>query len=124
MPDTLTDLLHDELLRARRSGDRAIAAALRTTLAALSNAEAVPVDERWASGGSEHVAGARLGVGAAEAARRELTDVDRHRILRAEIASLEEAARIYDEPDPGRAEEARRGAALLVGVLDQLGTAQ
>jgi len=122
--DTLTDLLRDELLLARRAGDRAVAAALRTTLAALSNAEALPVDERPVSGGSEHIAGARLGVGAAEAARRELTDADRHRVVRAEIASIEDAARIYDGPDPGRAEEARRGAIRLVGILDQLGTAQ
>ena len=69
--DVLSDLLRDELLRARRAGDRAIAATVRTTLAALANAEAVPADvvlENAVAEGSEHVAGARLGVGAGEAA--------------------------------------------------------
>ena len=115
----LTELLSEELISARRNGDRAVAATIRTTLAALANAEAVPV-ERPADvpmTGSAHVAGARLGVGAGETPRRELSMREQRGIVRGEIASLQEAARLYERVDPARAEDARRGAATLTDLL-------
>ncbi len=112
---TLTDLLRRELLTARRTGDRAAAATLRSTLSALANAEAVPVDDDATRGASEHVAG--LGVGPTEAERQELTEVAQVALVRAEIAELHEAATAYEPVDRSRAEGARAGAAVLERVL-------
>jgi hypothetical protein len=117
--DPLTALLRHELLRARKAGDRGLTATLRTTLGSLANAEAVPADPDGGGETSEHVAGARSGVGAADVPRRTLTAADRRAVVAAEIASLEEAAGGYDGVDPARAAEARRGAALLADVLSR-----
>jgi hypothetical protein len=116
--DALTALLRHELLRARKAGDRGLTATLRTTLGSLANAEAVPAVPDGGEA-SEHVAGARSGVGAADVPRRTLTAADRRAVVAAEIASLEEAAGGYDWVDPARAAEARRGTALLADVLSR-----
>jgi hypothetical protein len=112
---TLTDLLRRDLLAARRGGDRAAAATLRATLAALANAEAVPVDDAAPRGASEHVAG--LGAGPTEAERRLLPEAEQVTLVRAEIAELHEAAAAYERVDGSRAEDARAGAAVLERVL-------
>jgi hypothetical protein len=122
--DPLTDALRHELLQARRAGDRALSSALRTTLASLANAEAVPAAEDDGAGTTAHVAGGRAGVGAADVPRRALTDEDRLAVVAAEIASLEEAVGVYAELDPARAADARRGAVLLADVLSRSGTAR
>ena len=119
--DPLTEALRHELLQARRAGDRALSSALRTTLASLANAEAVPGAEDDGAATSAHVAGGRAGVGAADVPRRALTDEDRLAVIAAEIASLEEAVGVYAELDPARAADARRGAALLADVLSREG---
>jgi hypothetical protein len=67
---------------------------MRTVLAALENAESVPV----ASSGrtpvemSEHVAGAAAGVGAGEATRRVLPPEDERAVVEREIAELRSSA--------------------------------
>ena len=63
--------LRAALLEARRARDAETVSTLRTALAALENAEAVPSDAR--AGALED---APTGVGAAEAERRLLTDAD------------------------------------------------
>jgi len=115
----LTELLSQELVVARRNGDRAVAASIRTTLAALANAEAVPIEgpADVPMTGSAHVAGARLGVSAGEAPRRALSVREQRSLVRGEIASLQEAARLYERVDPERAADARRGAAALTDLL-------
>ena len=123
MEDPLTDALRDELLLARRAGDRALTSVLRTALASLANAEAVPEVTDGGAVTSAHVAGARHGLGAADVPRRALTAAERRNVVAAEVASLEEAAGVYDELDPARAAEARRGAAVLAAVLARAGTA-
>ena len=65
----LRDRLRSALLEARRARDTEAASTLRTALAALENAEAVPVGET--SGAIED---APLGAGATEARRRVLSD--------------------------------------------------
>jgi hypothetical protein len=122
----LTELLSEELVNARRSSDRAVAATIRTTLAALANAEAVPVEgpADVPMTGSAHVAGARLGVSAGEAPRRELSLREQRGIVRGEITSLQEAARLYERLDPVRAEDARRGAAALADLLARFDSGQ
>ena len=112
---TLTDLLRGELLAARRGGDRAVAATLRSTLSALANAEAVPVDTAAPRGASEHVAG--LGVGATEAERRVLPEAAQVALVRAEIAELHVAATAYERVDRSRAGDALAGVAVLERVL-------
>ena len=75
--------LRAALLQARRARDAETVSTLRTALAALENAEAVPTAAR--AGAMEQ---APVGVGAAEAARRVLSDADELALLDEEIASL------------------------------------
>jgi uncharacterized protein len=100
--------LRAALLEARRARDAETVSTLRTALAALENAEAVPTAAR--AGAMEQ---APVGVGAAEAARRVLTDADELALLDEEIASLHEAGRVLAPSAPERAEAARRAAAML-----------
>ncbi|UMG93939.1 hypothetical protein [Nocardioides sp. TF02-7] len=112
-PDPLRAALRERLTRARLDRDRAVTAALRSALAALENAEAVPVADRPLVAGSAHVAGA-VGPGAAEADRRELDAAEEQAILRDEVVALRAAAEEYDAV--GRADdaaEARRAADAL-----------
>ena len=113
--------LRARLTAAMRERDRGAVAALRTALAALDNAEAVPLADlpRRLAGpsGSEHVAGAAVGVGAAEADRRELAEDDEHAIVAAEVASLLEAAlHRRDAGDRKGAQDAEAAARLLEAV--------
>ncbi len=89
--------------------------ALRSTLAALGNATAVQ-SVRLTAGGSEHVAGGVVGLGAAEVPRRELTDAEAAAIVRAEIADRTAAADQYGRSPA--AERLRAEAALLSRFLD------
>ncbi len=92
---------------AIKQRDRVAVAALRSALAAIENAEAVErgesVDRRL---GIEQIP---VGVGAAEVARRELTELDVLGIVRAEIADRESAALGYERA--GRS--GRRSASFL-----------
>jgi uncharacterized protein len=83
------------------------AAALRSALGAIANAEAVPVDRSATEPTtSQHVAGAAAGLGAAEARRRGLTGAEVDQIVDAEIAERMAAAADYE--GRGYAEQARR----------------
>lgn len=110
--------LRSRLTVALRERDRAGAATLRSTLAALDNAEAVPTGGGRGPVTSTHVAGAAIGVGAAEAERLLLTDRDERDLVGDEIRGLREAERLYAEVgEVARASEAGRNAALLGEVL-------
>lgn len=100
--------LRTALLEARRARDAETVSTLRTALAALENAEAVPAAAR--AGALED---SPVGVGAAEAERRVLTDADELAVLDAEIASLLEAGRAYACSVPERAAAAREAASRL-----------
>ncbi|WP_059008858.1 hypothetical protein [Streptomyces specialis] len=104
-----------------RAGDKAAVSALRATLAALDNAEAVPVDEAGLRGVAlEH---APVGVGATEVARREVSERGVEDIVRAEAAErLEVAARLTAPAHAGRAARLRAEAAVLLRFLDGPGT--
>lgn len=108
--------LRARLTRARLDRDRTGAAALRSAIAALENAEAVPVESAGlVETSSEHVAGAVAGLGAGEAARRVLGDAEERAIVDRERAELLDAAASYDAAgDPATAEATRRAAELLV----------
>jgi hypothetical protein len=105
----LRSRLRSALLDARRARASGTVSAVRNALAALDNAEAVPGDHVRA-GAIEQAA---TGAGAADAARRVLTDAEEGAVLDAEIASLAESAEMYAEVAPERAGAARSAAAVL-----------
>jgi uncharacterized protein YqeY len=107
------------LTEAVRSRDTVTVSALRNVLSAIANAEAVPLPASDAptTALSEHVAGAAVGVGSAEAARRELSDDEVAEIVRGEIAEHHAAV----EALGGRGERAERlrAEAVVLEVLLQ-----
>lgn len=115
---TLRTALRSRLTVALRERDRAGAATMRSAIGALENAEAVPTTGDLASTTSSHVAGAAVGLGAAEAERRLLTDADERAIVGDEIDALRAAADEYTRAGAAdRAAEARAAAQLLDDVL-------
>jgi uncharacterized protein YqeY len=97
--------LRDDLKAALKARDRVATAALRSTLAAIDNAEAVPVDDPVDSvtgdepvvTGNEHVAGSAAGLGATEVARRHLTKADLRSIVESEVRERSVAAAEYEQ---------------------------
>jgi uncharacterized protein len=109
--------LRQALPKAMKARDSAATSALRTTLAAIGNAEAVAPPDPPATGG--RIAGARLGLGAGEAARAELSEDQIASIVRAEVAERLEAAAGYERAGQAEpAERLRSEAAVLTGHLD------
>jgi hypothetical protein len=108
--DTPAEILRTRLrgdLRAAMKGQRRDEmAALRTLIAAIDNAESVEDASPLPQPSSEHVAGALPGLGAADAARRSLSERDLQRIIEAELwerdAQAEKLTRL------GRADDASR----------------
>jgi hypothetical protein len=99
--------LRDDLRAALKARDRVAISALRSALAAIDNAEAVPVEHSLGSAaGNEHVAGAATGLGAAEAERRHLTEADLRSIVGNEVRERLAAAEEYEQL--GRTDPAER----------------
>ncbi|KIA65381.1 hypothetical protein FG87_09170 [Nocardia vulneris] len=92
--------LRDALSVAMKARDRQAISALRSTLGAIDNAEAVDVGEHRAGS----VESSAVGLGVAEVARRELTESDVEQIVRAEIAERRTVAAQYETH--GRTEQA------------------
>src|SRR5690349_181858 len=118
--------LHDDLTAAIRARDGRTVRVLRSTLSAIANAEArtdleeTPTSLR-SSGG---IAGAAAGVGAAEAARRELTADDLLAIVAAERDDrLAAADDLAGRGAPEAAEDLRAEAELLAHYLPRHGPA-
>lgn len=115
---SLRERLRAALPTAMKARDRTAVSALRSTLSAIDNAEAVDrpagVDRGLA------IEQSAVGVGATEVARRELSDDDVEHIVRAEIAERETAAAGYAES--GRVEPAERlraEAAVLTALIER-----
>jgi uncharacterized protein YqeY len=90
--------LRRDLTAALKTRDRVAITALRSALAAIENAEALSIEhtsDRAAEHG--HIAGAATGVGAAEAERRHLTEVDLHAIVEQEVHERSVAAEEYEQ---------------------------
>lgn len=103
----MRDRLRQDLAAALKARDRAATAALRSTIAAIENAEAVdPGHAGTLPASSSHIAGASAGVGSSDVPRRELTAADLQAIVRREIDDRRRAAREYTEL--GRTEAADR----------------
>ena len=106
------------LTTAMKAKDAVSIKALRSTLGALDNAEAVVLDPTPVPTTSATIAGAAMGLGAADAARHELTIDDAERVVRAEIAERHDAAEQYDTAGQGeRAATLRAEAAVLEALL-------
>jgi uncharacterized protein len=109
--------MRQALLEAMRARDKAAVSALRATLAALDNAEAVPVDGAGTRGLA--IEQSPIGAGATEAARRELSERDAADIVRAEATErLEAAAQLTAPAHADRATRLRAEAAVLSRFLD------
>lgn len=110
---SIRDLLRRALTEAMRARDRAAVSAYRQTMAAIDNAEAVPIDVMARAGAVE----AAVGLGAAEAARRTLTEDEIRAIVATEIDELRRAAAELAATCPdhaaARVEDAERLSALL-----------
>ena len=116
LPVPLRERLRAALPAALKARDRVAVAALRSTLAAIDNAEAVDrapdVDRNL---GIERLP---VGVGAAEVPRRVLTEAQVEGIVRAELAEREAAARDYERAGrPERADQLRGEAGVLAAHL-------
>jgi uncharacterized protein len=110
---------------ALRTRDTVATSALRSALAALDNASAVPAAPAPAAGagtGGPHFAGSVAGLGAGEAERRRLTEAEAEQIVRAEVTERQAAARDYDQT--GHADQAgrlRQEAQVLLSVIQASG---
>jgi uncharacterized protein len=111
---------------AMKARDQRAVTALRSALAAIDNAEAVdtatgpPGEGRPAVEGK--IAGAAVGVGAAEAARRTLTPAQTGAIVRAEVDERQTTADAYERAgQPHHAERLRAEAEVLRVHLDDPG---
>ena len=93
--DMLRAALRRDLTAAMRARDAEATAALRTAIAAIDNAEAVPAPAAAPVVTSAHIAGAQAGFGTAEAARRQLTTAELTALLRVQLAEYETEAASY-----------------------------
>jgi uncharacterized protein YqeY len=104
------------LTAAMKARDQVAVAALRATLGAIDNAEAVSAPSTVDA--SLAIEQTPVGVGAADVARRVLTDDDIAAIVRDEVAEREAAAADYDGAGrPDRAQRLRAEAAALFTYL-------
>ena len=115
MAEDIRARLRAALPVAMKARDKALVAVLRTTLAALDNAGAVPTGP--GDVGSLALEATPVGVGAREVPRHELDDAEVERLVRAEVTERREAARVCEEAgQPERAEGLRREADALAAV--------
>ena len=92
-------------------------AVYRTALAAIDNAEAIPLAEEHRAGAIELSA---LGVGRTEAERRPLTLEEEIDIVRREVQDRRVTAEALATTNPDGAQQLRAGASLLQALLDGL----
>jgi uncharacterized protein len=115
---SLPDRLQAALRVALKQRDTPAISALRSALAAIGNAEALPIAATQSGGGDQYLAGSVAGLGAAEAARRVLTDVEIADIVSTEISERRAAAARYEQAGHAdRADRLRREADALAAVV-------
>jgi len=117
---TIRGRLQAALPEALKARDKVAVSALRSALAAIDNAGAVPHGPVPTAGlGDQYVAGAAAGLGAGEVGRRRLSEDDVAQIVRAEVAERQAAARDYAQRgQPDQADRLRREASVLVSVTE------
>jgi hypothetical protein len=121
MTSPLRAELRNRLKVAMRDRDRQLAGGIRSALAALENAEAVPVDrDGGTTAASEHVAGGAVGVGSGEAPRRQLSDEEERGLVEREVAELRQsAATLAEAGQDERSAELTRIAETVEQLLDE-----
>ncbi|WP_203816709.1 GatB/YqeY domain-containing protein [Paractinoplanes ferrugineus] len=113
---SLRHRLRTALPAAMKARDQTATSALRATLAAIDNAEAV--EPAGSAPGGLAIEQVAIGVGATEVARRTLTEHEVEQIVRDEVTERETAAEQYDEAGyPDRAEKLRGEARVLTAHL-------
>jgi hypothetical protein len=116
--EAIRDRLHQALRDALRAREPIAASALRSALAALDNASAVPPGPVPTAAGGPHFAGALTGLGAGEVPRRGLAPGEAEQIVRAEIAEREAAAVGCERAGhDAQARRLRREASILTAVM-------
>jgi uncharacterized protein len=106
------------LVAALKARDAEALAALRTTIAAIDNAEAIPAADPQAPLTSADIAGASSGVGSTEAVRRSLNSGQLRDIVREQIAEYAREADRYDALGrPDAADRLRYRAGILAAHL-------
>jgi uncharacterized protein len=114
--EALRQRLRDALSAAMKQRDKAAVSVLRSTLAAIDNAEAVDLPADADRGlALEQIA---VGIGANEVARRPLTAAQVEQIVRGELADREAAASEYERA--GRTDlagELREGSKILSRLI-------
>jgi len=109
--DAIVEQMKHDLLDARKARDQLNVAALQSVLTRITNAEAVTVPDVGAS--------MVVGVGATEAARKELTSAEVQTLIHDEIAELTTAkASMTDHADHPYAVELEQKIALLSRYID------
>ena len=119
-PDTpaLREQMSAALTQAMKARDEVTVSALRSTLGALANAEAVGVGTSVAGAGSKDVAGSSPGVGSSEAVRRTLAGREAADLVQTEAVEREDAARGYEAAgQSARAERLRAEATVIRSFL-------
>lgn len=111
---SIRTVLRDALHTSTQMRDRDATSVLRSTLAAIDNAEAVPIED------AERPAMKSL-AGSTERARRELSDAERVAIVKAEIGELSRAASLLSGSAPDQAGQMRTQAEVLTVVLARAG---
>jgi hypothetical protein len=109
--DELTAQIKDDLRVAMKARKPVEVSALRSLLARISNAEAVQPTQAIASDDAA-IAGAHLGVGSTETARRTLTPADVDKLIADEIKELQEAMQSVGE-DSGYGQELSQKITLI-----------
>ncbi|HVQ43942.1 MAG TPA: hypothetical protein VMT30_03165 [Candidatus Saccharimonadia bacterium] len=90
----LTTKIKANMIAATKARKSVEVSALRSLLARISNAEAVPADQSHIA--SSSIAGASVGVGSTEAPRKQLSYMDVQEIIQAEIQEIQAAKQRLD----------------------------
>ena len=121
MATDLRALLQSALLPAMRAGDADTVAVVRSALAAIANAEAVPAPSTTPAGQGPF-AGAATGVGSTEAPRRELTPDEVREVVERERQDRVQAAEESEAGGLGEyAARLRTQAAVLAFLIERTG---
>ncbi|MDF3338786.1 glutamyl-tRNA amidotransferase [Mycolicibacterium septicum] len=113
------DHLRESLLAARKSRDTVGVTAIRSALSAIDNAETPQADQTDTRIGGA-IAGAVVGVGSTEVARRTLSDAEIRDLIQAEVDERLTAADEYiAHGHHERAADLQSQAAVLTQVLGQ-----
>lgn len=113
---SIREALRAAIIRAMKERDREALAVYRTALAAIDNAEAVPLNQSHASPGAIELSVA--GAGRTDVPRRSLTNTERIAIVHQEMQERRAAATSLAGGQPDAAQQLRREADLLQALVD------